>query len=151
MKIILVIFLFLIISNYSCKTEQVPRAYESKQSLLEEDSMIYTITEEMPRFPGCEDRPTIERRPCSDQKMLQYLYKNLKYNPISKDQVIESTIVATFVIEKNGGVSNIEIKKGKGLTNIIEVIEKMPKWKPGIHEGEPKRVRFNIPIRIHLK
>ena len=147
----LVVFLFLIISNYSCKTELVQRTYESKESLVEEDSMIYTVTEEMPRFPGCEDRPTIKRRPCADQKMLQYFYKNLKYNPISKDQEIESTIVATFVVEKNGGISNIEIIKGKGQSNIIKVIEKMPNWKPGTHKGVAKRVRFNFPIKIHLK
>ena len=116
-----------------------------------EDDSVYRVVEEMPRFLGCEDRPKEERRTCAQQKMLQYVYKNLKVDPIAREMGIEDTIVVTFIVEKDGSLNNIEMIKGGDHTNIIELIKKMPKWKPGIHKGILKKVRFNIPLKIHYQ
>ncbi len=43
------------------------------------DTTIYKVVEEMPRFPGCEHLPQDERKQCSDKKLFNHIYKNIKY------------------------------------------------------------------------
>ena len=42
---------------------------------------IFKKVEEMPRFPGCEQAigDQESKRQCSNQKLIEYIYKNLKY------------------------------------------------------------------------
>jgi len=151
MKSIIVLLFFLL--SFSCinKSEGIVKSVESnKESQISSDS-IYTIVEEMPCFLACENRPLAEQKSCADQKMLEYLYKHIRYNPIAKENGMEGTIVVSFVVEKDGKLSNIEVLRGTGILNIIEVLEKMPSWKPGIHKGIVRRVRYNLPIKIHIE
>ncbi|NJN74913.1 MAG: hypothetical protein HC799_20120 [Limnothrix sp. RL_2_0] len=46
---------------------------------------IFKVVEEMPRFPGCDSGTAAEKKACADEKLLQYLYKNLKYPAIARD------------------------------------------------------------------
>jgi protein TonB len=58
-------------------------------------------------------------------------------------------VIATFVIEKDGSVSNIEVVRSfsdKAKAEALRVIKLMPKWKPGIDKGKIVRVQFTIPI-----
>ena len=48
----------------------------------QEEDEIFKIVEEMPRFPGCDSGSAAEKKTCADSKLLQYLYKNLKYPAI---------------------------------------------------------------------
>lgn len=120
------------------------------------DTTIYQVVEEMPRFPGCEDLEgtTLEKKHCADKKMLAFIYKNIKYPTIAREQGIESTIVASFIIEKDGSISNIKIIRGesKELQQMMfDLLNILPKFDPGKHKGVPVRVQFNLPMRIHLE
>jgi protein TonB len=58
-------------------------------------------------------------------------------------------VIATFVIEKDGSVSNIEVVRSfsdKATAEALRVIKLMPKWKPGINKNQIVRVQFTIPI-----
>ena len=115
---------------------------------------IFTVVEEMPRFPGCEHRPVLERKTCADQKMLQYLYKNIRYPAISKEEEIRSTFVIQFIIEKDGQVSHPKVKRSISQEfdeGIIDLVKSMPTFIPGKHKGEAVRVYFNLPVRIRLE
>ena len=119
-----------------------------------EIGLVCYIAEEMPRFPGCEysNLPKRELQSCANQKMLQYVFKNLKYP--STDEGIEGTVVVQFTIEKNGDLTNIKILKGlsPGLgTEITKVIESMPRWIPARQLGNSVRFRFTLPIKIQLE
>jgi len=121
----------------------------------QEKDSIYTIVEEMPRFPGCEDiKGTAEKKRCLKGKMSQYMIKNIQYPLLSEDNVGSKTIVASFLIQKDGCISNIEVVEGedKRLNNAYaKVISEMPCWIPGQHLGQPVTVRFTLPTYMRLE
>ena len=59
-----------------------------------------------------------------------------------------------FVVEKDGQISNVKILRdiGGGCgKEVLRVINAMPKWKPGIFNGEPVRTEFVLPITFNLE
>ena len=61
---------------------------------------IFKVVEEMPRFPGCEDiSDKNDRKKCANEKMIDYLYANLKYPEVAKNKSIEGMVVLQFVID----------------------------------------------------
>lgn len=92
------------------------------------ESSVFKSTEIMPRFPGCEDMTGTdkEKHECSQKKLLEYVYTHLKYPKKARDNGIEGTCVAQFVIDKEGKVDDINILKdingifGSALTDVLE-------------------------------
>jgi len=135
-------------SNVANKNPRVsyPLTNQTKILAAENDTTIYTIVETMPLMKDCEGAEN--ERQCSDNKLLQYIFKNVRHNPIAKENGLEGKTVVSFVVEKNGAVSGVKVIKGKELSNIEEVIKKMPHWIPGKNRNEIKRVRMTLPMNV---
>ncbi|MFT5168991.1 MAG: TonB family protein [Saprospiraceae bacterium] len=115
---------------------------------------IFQVVEEMPRFEGCEDLPIAERKNCADQKMLQHIYTNIKYPAEARKSGTEGTIVVSFIIEKDGSISNPDILRsiGNGCDEeVLRVVNSMPSFIPGKQRGENVRVKFNLPVKFKLE
>jgi len=70
------------------------------------------------------------------------------------DKGIQGTVYVSFVVEKDGSISNVKALKGVGggcNEEAVRVVKEMPKWKPGTDKGKPVRVQFNMPIQFKLK
>ena len=143
------------------KTKPKPatkRPLPPPKKAVEEIEEIHVIVEEMPRFPGCEYLADYEEsKQCADKKMLEFIYKNIKYPTIAKENNVQGTAVITFVIEKDGSISNIEILRDPGAecgteaVRVVEMMQNLPnKWIPGRQGNENVRVRFNLPVRFRL-
>lgn len=103
-----------------------------------------TIAEQMPSFKGGE------------QAMMKFIQQNVKYPEVERNAGISGTCYITFVVEKSGKLSNIQVLRGvtggKGCDKeAVRVISKMPKWNPGRQNGKLVRVQFNLPIKYTLK
>ena len=107
----------------------------------EPDILDYSGT--APEFPGGNDA-------------LQYwIAKHVEYPALARENNIEGTVYLRFEVTKTGTIGKIEIQN----TSIdmilqeasIEVIKKLPKFKPGIHNGQKVNVWFSIPIKFKLK
>jgi protein TonB len=62
-------------------------------------------------------------------------------------------VYLTFVVEKDGSVTDVRILRGIGGgcdEEAIRVIHMMPKWNPGLQINKPVRVQFNMPIKFTL-
>ncbi len=62
---------------------------------------------------------------------------------------INGTVYLTFIVEKDGSVSNITVIKGVHPIlddEAVKAIASSPKWSPGLQRGQPVRVRFQIPL-----
>ena len=103
----------------------------------------------MPILKTCKNE--LNKKKCSDKKLLQYIFKNIRYDKVSQIEAIESTTVISFVIEKNGEITNIKIIKGNPNSNIKEVIKNMPEWIPGKQNDEVKRVKMKFPVSVHFE
>lgn len=100
-----------------------------------------TFVEKMPEFPGGVD------------SMMHYLGKNIKYPSIAMKMGIQGRVVAQFVVDKTGKVSNIKIIRALGGgcdEEAIRVIKAMPLWKPGYDKGKLVSVYFTLPVIFAL-
>ena len=105
---------------------------------------------EMPFF-AFERAPTF---PGGERALMQYLGENMKYPAKARRRGVQGSVVVTFVIEKNGDVSNVEaVKKiGTGCDEEAErVIREMPRWTPGYQDEYPVKVRFSLPLHFRLE
>ena len=113
---------------------------QQEEEVVEEE--IFTVVEEEPSFPGGVD------------KMYEYLYANIKYPQVAKENNITGRVYLTFVVEKDGSIANPKILRdiGGGCGNeALRVIKSMPKWSPGKQRGKAVRVQFNLPVVFDLQ
>jgi len=69
------------------------------------------VIEEMPRFPGCEssDLNNLAKDRCASNKMLQFIYGNLKYPEAARANGTEGTAVVQFVVDKDGTLDDFSL------------------------------------------
>jgi len=125
------------------------------QNSASTDAILSKI-DEMPQFPGCEDLigTPEEKKHCAEKKMLEYIYTSIIYPTEARKLGIQGMNVVSFVIEKDGSVTDprMLLSLGSGCDEeVIRIVNAMPKWIPGKHEGELVRVQFNLPVRFMLE
>jgi protein TonB len=104
---------------------------------------IYTVVEQSPTFPGGEEA------------LIQWLGTHVQYPEEAKKNAVEGTVFVTFVVEKDGSISDVKVLNPKAKTAVLEqeavrVVRTMPKWKAGKSHGKKVRVQFNLPIVFKL-
>ena len=114
--------------------------------------------------------------PGGEKALKKFVLKNLSYPDMASAFDVEGTVVMTFVVEKDGSLSDIsahdctidrfnttkfsqetearqkELKEQFALLFAKEgarVIRKMPKWTPGKLDGKPISVKYHLPIRFY--
>jgi protein TonB len=106
------------------------------------DQKVFDVVEQMPEYPG------------GMQAMLDYLSANIKYPADALKQKVEGRVIASFVVETDGSVSDIKLHK-KVFPSLdseaVRVIEGMPRWIPGKQKGKAVRVKYTIPVIFRLK
>jgi protein TonB len=103
---------------------------------------VFKVVEVDPEFPGGEEA------------LYKYLSENIKYPVMAKNNKVEGRVYITFVIEKDGTVSDAKVLRSVNEeldAEALRVINAMPKWKPGMQQGVPVRVQYNIPISFKLQ
>lgn len=100
------------------------------------------MVEEMPTFKGG-----------NIDKFREWIYKHTNYPQEAVDAKIRGKVTLTFVVEKDGSVTHVEIVKSVHplLDNeAVKVVSESPKWSPGLQRGQPVRVRYVIPLTFML-
>ena len=104
-------------------------------------SDVYLITEQMPEFPGGKD------------EMMKFVQDNVVYPQQAKDAGVEGRVFVSFIVETDGSVSDVKVLHGigHGCDEVaVEVVQSMPKWKPGFHNGKAVRVGYMLPLSFQL-
>ena len=123
------------------------------------DTTIYDVVDEMPRFPACEGLDTtVEfKNGCAQRILLRIVNQNIIYPVKARELGSEGMVVAKFVVEKDGSLSNPEIVKdleggcGDEVLRVINGLnETGVKWVPGKLNGDTVRVRYALPVRFKL-
>ena len=129
---------------------------EPEPEPIEPEIEIFTFVEQMPRFIGCEAMEADEatKTACATQKLMGFVYNNIKYPAMARDNGIQGIVVVRFTVWKDGSLRDMKIVKdpGGGLgREAIRVVKKMPKWLPGKQRGRSVPVKFTLPIRFKLQ
>jgi protein TonB len=96
----------------------------------------------------------VERMPATDYSLSDYLSQNTHYPDSARWHNIEGRVIAKFVVNEDGTISNCTITKGVDPycdAEALRVIKAMPKWKPGTQDGKPVKVYFTLPIVFKLE
>jgi protein TonB len=120
----------------------------------ENEREIFKVVEENPTFPGCENvEDKVERKQCAEEKMLTFIYNNIQYPVVARENGIAGMVVVQFVVERDGSISNIKLVRdiGGGCgQEAMRVVSLMPKWNPGKQRMKPVRVQFTLPVKFIL-
>jgi protein TonB len=111
-----------------------------EETIVEEE--IFIIVEQNPEYPG------------GDEARLNFLRNNIKYPQMAREAGIQGTVYVSFVVEKDGSVTQVKILRGIGGgcdEEAIRVTRMMPKWKSGKQRGKEVRVSYNMPIKFTLQ
>ena len=106
------------------------------------DDKVYEKVEVMPEFPG------------GDQAMMDFVATNVKYPKEAMDKEISGRVLVSFIVEKDGSITDAKVVKGIGGgcdEEAVRVVNAMPKWKPGMQKGKPVRVSFMMPFTFKLQ
>ena len=96
----------------------------------------------MPEFPGGE------------LALRRFLANAIKYPVIAQENGVEGKVYVSFVVGKDGQVSNARVVRSVDPSldqEALRVVNSLPVWKPGKQRGQPVRVAFSVPISFVLQ
>ena len=105
------------------------------------DNDAFNVVEQMPEFPG------------GSVELMKFLSENVKYPEAALKAGTQGRVVAQFIVEADGSITNIKVLKKVSDeidAEAVRVIKAMPKWKPGMQKGQPVRVKYTIPVTFRL-
>ncbi len=108
-----------------------------------EEDQPFLIAETMPSFQG-GDLNTFRN----------WVQQNVKFPTIALENGIQGRVVLTFVIEKDGRLTNIQVLKApdRSLSDeAIRVLNQSPKWSPGKQRNQVVRVKYTLPVDFRLQ
>jgi periplasmic protein TonB len=86
-------------------------------------------------------------------EMKKFILSTVEYPEMCIEAKVEGTVHVTFVVEKDGSVTNVEIERGvhKDLDREAKrVVHEFPNWIPGEIAAKKVRTRVRIPIVFTL-
>ena len=124
--------------------KEVVEVVEQKQEEVQEkeEQQVFVVVEGMPELPGGE------------LALRTYIAKAIVYPTVAQENGIQGKVFVTFVVNKDGSVSNAKIARGVDASldsEALRVVSTLPKWKPGKQRGVPVRVSYTVPISFKLQ
>ena len=116
-------------------------AFKAEGTFIPNDEPAFDVVEEMPQFPG------------GAPALLEFLSKNIRYPKEAFESNVQGRVLATFVIEKDGSISETKVVKAVDPMldeEAIRVLNSMPNWTPGKQSGKAVRVKYTVPINFRL-
>ena len=108
----------------------------------EEENKVFDVVEQMPSYPG------------GMSALMQYLSSTIKYPVIAEENGIQGRVICTFVVERDGSITDVKIAKSVDPSldkEAMRVVSKMPKWIPGKQNGSAVRVKYTLPVTFRLQ
>ena len=99
------------------------------------------VVEDLPQFPG------------GASEFMKWLTKNLKYPATAQKKQVRGKVVAQFIVNTDGSVSDLELTEHLEAAcdrEVLRVLRMMPKWQAGVMNAKPCRTKVCIPIVFNL-
>lgn len=116
--------------------EEAPKVEAPKEDI---EKKIFTVAEQMPTFKG---------------NVNQWLANNLQYPAVALENGIQGRVIVKFVVGRDGSVSQAQVVRGVDPAldrEALRAVNSMPKWNPGMNNGQPANVWFTLPVTFKLQ
>ena len=97
----------------------------------------FSLVEVAPEFPG------------GQREFTKYVAKNLNYPAAAKQNNIQGKVYVSFIVEKDGQLTDIKVKQGIGGgcdEEVVRLLRASPKWRPGLIKEVPVRTFYVLPV-----
>ena len=87
------------------------------------------------------------------QEWSRFLEINLRYPAEAKQQHLSGRPMLTFIVERDGHITNITVDHpaGHGFDEeAIRVLKLSPPWTPALQNGQPVRVKYSLPVDFYM-
>ena len=121
---------------------EVIQQVEVKEEVIEDDQP-FLIAETMPSFQGGDLN-----------KFRAWVQQNIRFPQIALENGIQGRVVLSFVIEKDGRLTNIQVLQSPDRSlseEAIRVLSKSPKWSPGKQRNQVVRVKYTLPVDFRVQ
>ncbi len=117
---------------------------------------IFTILTDPPRFAACEDQG-LEKQAlieCAETRLITYAHRQRRYPQEAASEGIEGKVIIKVVVNEDGSLSDPTLS---GVTHYglgeaaLKVLDGMPKWVPGKHNGKVVKAYGKIPVSFYLE
>lgn len=101
------------------------------------DNDVYNIVDQSAKFQD------------GYNSIIKFVQENIKFPAEAQENNVHGKLMVSVVVEKDGSLSDIKIKKGLGYgldEEIVRIIKMMPKWQPAQHKGKAVRQSQTIII-----
>lgn len=120
----------------------VPATSTAKEEVIEEDAPFITVSD-MPKFQGG-----------GVDVFRNWVQEKLVYPVIAQENGIQGRVVLSFVIERDGSLTNVAViaTPDRSLSDeAMRIVKSSPKWTPGSNRGVPARVSYTLPVDFRLQ
>ncbi len=140
----------------SAETDQSDVVEVVEVEAEESDEVLnFAVVENKPVFPGCENEPNEDAKfQCFQLSLMKFIAKNVNYPEMARQMGLQGKVFVSFVIEKDGKVSNVEVARSVDQTldkAALDVVKKFPTMKPAKQSGRPCRMGYTVPINFKLQ
>ncbi|MEN0046770.1 MAG: energy transducer TonB [Bacteroidota bacterium] len=125
--------------------------------MVENDADIpFMLIEDKPMFKECEGIKRAEQEKCFTSNLMKFVYGEVAYPAIARENGIQGNVIVKFVIEKSGKVGTIEVLRSpseilsKETVRVMEKLKQEVTFIPGMQRKRPVRVQFTMPVKYKL-
>lgn len=117
--------------------DELPDADEQHAEEEGDEVLSFRVVEDLPQPPG------------GYHEFMKWLTRNLKYPTVVQQRKQQGKVVAEFIVNKDGSVTDVGVVKSLCTEcdeEALRVLRMMPRWTPGIQNNKPCRTKVCIPI-----
>jgi protein TonB len=121
--------------------DELPEDEADDKKSADDDVLNFTVVEDLPQPPG------------GYGEFMKWLTRNLKYPSAAETRRQQGKVVAEFIVNTDGSITNVAIVKSLAPdcdNEALRVLRMMPRWTPGIQNDKPCRTKVCIPIVFRL-
>lgn len=151
------------IIDYDMMEKELEYVYNFSVALANEPVLLFrpgivtvkgTVYEDVIPYYECDQKPMFLNSPDPRQFIEKWVYKYLKYPREAVQDGIQGRVMVSFVIAKDGSVTDVKVIKGVSPElddEAVKVIAASPKWKPGRVNGNKVKSSMTIPVEFRLE
>ena len=107
-----------------------------------EEGQPFAYVERMPSFPD------------GSEAMYRYIYDTMQYPATARESKISGQVIVQFVVSADGEIQKAKVVRGIGggcNEEALRIVNSMPNWNPGMHNGRSVPVTFTLPIKFVIQ
>lgn len=116
--------------------------FKNKEVDKEEEQPVFEVVSHLPEFPG------------GMAACMQFLAKNIRYPTNAKENGTQGRVLVQAIINGDGSIVDPKVVRSVSSDldrEAIRVVQSMPKWNPGVQDGQCVRVKYTIPVMFRLQ